>query len=88
MITNPNYGKHTPNNYCRKHISDLCDITKAGKQRKGKGIAPSSMKFGNETLVSKTIGPTNARKKALVTTLQICHLFLQKLDTGIYSING
>jgi len=37
MITNPNYGKHTPNKYYRKHISVLDDITKAGKQRKGEG---------------------------------------------------
>ena len=88
MITNPNCGKHTPNKYYRKHISVLCDITKIGKQRKGKGTTSSSMESGNESLVSKTIGPTNAGKKALTMTFQIRYLFLQKLDTGIYSING
>ena len=46
------------------------------------------MEFGNESLVSKMTGPTNARKKTFATTLQIHHLFLQKLDTDIYNING
>ena len=87
MITNPNCGKHTPNKYYSKHINVLCDITKTGKQRKGKGTASSSMESGNESLVSKTTGPTNAGKKVLATTLQIRHFFLQKLDTSIYSIN-
>ena len=45
------------------------------------------MKSGNETLISKTTRPTNAGKKTLTMTLQIRHLFLQKLDTGIYGIN-
>ena len=87
IITNPNCGKHTPNNYCRKHISVLCDKTKTEKQKKGKGTTPSSMKSGNETLISKMTRSTNAGKKALTTTLQIYHFFLQKLDTGIYGIN-
>ena len=34
IITNPNYGKHKPSNYGRKHISVLCGITKTEKQRK------------------------------------------------------
>ena len=69
IITNPNCGKHMPNNYCRKHISVLCDITKIEKQRKGKGTTPSSMESGNETLISKMTRPTNAGKKVLTMTL-------------------
>ena len=37
IITNPNYGKHKPSNYGRKHKSVLCDITKTKKQKKRKG---------------------------------------------------
>ena len=88
IITNPNCGKHTPNNYCRKHISVLCDIIKTEKQRKGKGTVPSSMKSENETLISKLTRPANTGKESLTATLQICHLFLQKLDTGVYGLNG
>ena len=88
IITNPNCGKHTSNNYRRKHISVLCDRTKTEKQRKGKGTASSSMKSENETLISKTTRPTNVGKKTLTTTLQIRHLFLQKLNTGIYGIKA
>ena len=36
IITNPNYGKHKPSNYDRKHKSVLYNMTKAEKQRKGK----------------------------------------------------
>ena len=88
IIINPNCGKHRPSNYGRKHISVLCDIIKTEKQRKGKETAPSSMKSGNETLISKVTRPTNIGKKTLTATLQICHLFLQKLNPGVYGLNG
>src|SRR6266702_4780452 len=83
IITNPNCGKHKPSNYGRKHKSVLCDITKIKKQRKGKETVLSSMKSRNETLISKATGPTNAGKKTLMATLQISHLFLQKLNTSV-----
>ena len=88
IITNPNYGKHKPSNYGRKHKSVLCDITKTKKQKKGKETVPSSMKSRNETLISKATRSTNARKKTLTATLQISHLFLQKLNTSVYSLDG
>ena len=46
------------------------------------------MESRNESLVSKTAKPTNARKKALATTLQVCHLLLQSLNPCINSINS
>ena len=46
------------------------------------------MESGNESLISKTVGPTNARKKALVTALQVYHLLLQNLNPCINSINN
>ena len=87
IITNPNCGKHKPSNYGMKHKSVLCDITKTEKQRKGKETV-LSMKSRNETLISKAIGPTNAGKKTRTATLQISHLFLQKLNTSVYGLDG
>ena len=87
MVTNPNCGKHTPNKCYREHISVLDEVIREGK-KKEKEIASPSTKSGNESLISKTVRPTNARKKALVTTLQVCHLFLQNLNPCINSING
>ena len=54
----------------------------------GKGTASSSKESGNESLVSKAARPTNARKKALATALQVNCLFLQNLNLGINSINS
>ena len=33
MVTNPNYGKHTPNKCYRKHISVLNEVIEEGKQK-------------------------------------------------------
>ena len=74
MVTNINCGKHTPNKCYRKHISVLDEVIKEGKQKEG--------------LISKTARPTNARKKALATAFQVCHLFLQTLNPRINSINS
>ena len=46
------------------------------------------MKSRNETLISKATGSTNAGKKMLTATLQISHLFFQKLNRSIYGLNG
>ena len=88
IITNSICGKHKPSNYGRKHKSALYDITKTEKQRKGKETMPSLVKSRNETLIPKAIGSTNAEKKTLTATLQISHLFLQKLNTSVYSLDG
>ena len=88
IITNSNCGKHKPSNYGRKHKSALYDITKAEKQRKGKETVLSSMKPRNKTLIPKVTGSTNAGKKMLAATLQVSHLFLQKLNTDVYGLNG
>ena len=34
MITNPKYGKHTPNKCYRKHISVLGEVIREEKQKK------------------------------------------------------
>ena len=89
MITNPNYDKHTPNKCYRKHISVLDEVIKEGKQKEEKKeTASSSTESRNEGLISKMARPTNARKKALATALQVCHLFLQTLNPRINSINS
>ena len=89
MITNPNCGKHTPNKCYRKHISVLDEVIKEGKQKEEKKeTASSSTESRNEGLISKMARPTNARKKALATALQVCHLFLQTLNPRINSINS
>ena len=44
------------------------------------------MKPKDKRLVSKAARPTNASKKTLTTTLQICHLFLQSLNLRVKSI--
>ena len=46
------------------------------------------MEFGNESLISKTARPTNARKKVIATALQVCHLLLQSLNPCVNNING
>ena len=46
------------------------------------------MKSGDETLISKATGSTNARKKTLTATLQISHLLLQKLNASVYGLNS
>ena len=51
-------------------------------------MMPSLVKSRNETLIPKAIGSTNAEKKTLTATLQISHLFLQKLNTGVRNGNG
>ena len=88
IITNPNCDRHKPSNYGRKHKSVLYDIKKTEKQRKGKETVISSVKSRNETLIPKVTGSTNAGKKTLTATLQISHLFLQKLNTDVYGPNG
>ena len=88
IITNSNCGKHKPSNYGRKHKSVLYDITKTEKQRNGKETVLSSVKSRNETLIPKATGSTNAGKKTLAATLQVSHLFLQKLNMDIYGLNG
>ena len=75
MVTNPNCGKHTPNKCYRKHISVLDEVLREGKQKKKKQkkrkkeTTLSLMESRNESLISKTPGPINARKKALAKTL-------------------
>ena len=64
------------------------EVIKEGKQKKGKGIASSSKESGDENLVSKVARPTNSRKKALATALQVSRLLLQNLNLGINSINS
>ena len=89
MVTNPNCGKHTPNKCYRKHISVLDEVIKEGKQKEEKKETASSLtESRNEGLISKTARPTNARKKALARTLQVCHLFLQNLNLCINNINS
>ena len=89
MVTNPNCGKHTSNKCYRKHISVLDEIIKEGKQKRRKmETASSSTESRNKSLISKTVGPINARKKALATALQVCHLLLQNLNPRINSINN
>ena len=46
------------------------------------------MKFGDKRLISKEAGSTNAGKKALATTLQVCHLLPQSLEACISGINN
>ena len=88
MITNSNYGKHTPNNCYREHISVLGKVIREEKKNRKKEIASSSTESENESLISKTTGPIDARKKALVPALQVCHLLLQSLNPCINSINS
>ena len=77
IITNPNCGKHTPNKYYRKHMSVLDEVIRERKQkkkqkkRKKKGTASSSTESRNESLISKTARPTNARKKVLMLKILI-----------------
>ena len=88
MITNSNYGKHTPNNCYREHISVLGKVIREEKKNRKKEIASSSTESENESLISKTAGPIDARKKGLVPALQVCHLLLQSLNPCINSINS
>ena len=88
MITNSNYGKHTPNNCYREHISVLGKVIREEKKNRKKEIASSSTESENESLITKTTGPIDARKKALVPALQVCHLLLQSLNPCINSINS
>ena len=76
IITNPNYDKHTPNKCYRKHIIVLDEVIKKKKTKKKKGTASSSTESENESLISQTVRPANARKKTLATALQVCHLLL------------
>ena len=46
------------------------------------------MESRNEGLISKTVRPSNARKKALTTALKVCHLLLQNLNLRINNINS
>ena len=46
------------------------------------------MKPINERLISKTAGLTDARKKVLTTTFQVCHLLPQSLNPCINGVNS
>ena len=58
------------------------EISKESKRE----IAPST-KPRNERLISKIAGPSNAGKKALTLTFQVCHLLPQSLYPCINGIN-
>ena len=55
---------------------------------KQKGNYIISTKSGNESLISKTIGSSNTRKKVLTTSLQVRHLLLQSLNACINGIHS
>jgi len=46
------------------------------------------MKPENKSLISKATRSTNARKKALTTTLQVLHLLPQSLNACINGVNS
>ena len=53
-------------------------VVKEGKEQKKKRETTST-NLRDKRLVSKAARPTNASKKTLTTTLQVCHLLLKVL---------